>query len=910
MTPSPDPPAELLSAFAHAMSLAPGARRGWLDELRARAPELCRDLESLLAAHDDAGTFLDEPVIPRSPALDEPAVAAVPPAGTGAPADDPWVGRMLGAYRLTRRIGTGGTSVVYGAERADRQFDKRVAVKLLQHERDDTSLAGRLRAERQVLATLEHPHIARLLDGGETPDGMPYIVMEYVDGDAIDRHCDAARLSLEARLRLFRDVCEAVDYAHAHQVVHRDLKPSNILVTDAGVVKLLDFGIAKLLQGSANRTATAAAMMTPHYASPEQLRGHAITPATDVYSLGVLLYQLVTGQLPHVWREGGVVRWIEEVLNVAPTLPSRAIETSTARDIAARSMEPRTLMRRVRGDLDRILMKALEKEPARRYSSPRALAVDIECFLENRPVSARPSTPVYRAAKWIRRNRTLAGAIAVVVLAIGGATTLTTNQFLGATSVAVLGGATIAVTALYLRAERLRRRAQEYRRVSEFERRKSEEISRFLKEMLRSISPDVARGQDTTLMRSLLESSARRIETEFVDQPDVAADMHVTLGSAYVSLAALDEAHAHLERAGELIGPESHPELWKELQIERTERLLIASHYDDAVRVIDHAVSVGMPGEPRRKVRLLQARARALELAGRVSEAEVAHREALAAAARELEPEDPLVAKGWLNLGSFCRESRSLEEAEKAIREAVRLARLAGGDGTDALHAINALARLLARRREHEEAESLYREVLEKAERILGVDHPHYVHYLIGLATLHEGRGEWDEAERLHTRALETQRATLGPDHVDVATSLNNLAFMYLKMERFADSDRFYREATETYQRALGPDHPWVMMTRQNHAWAVVGVGDAARARAMVEEVLSSPSMDDMRRKSGFFVATNRYVLGMALIDLGETEEGARLVRENREPIESKFEPVEVFVKMGRERLARVEEIE
>lgn len=385
--------------FAEALELPPADRPAFLDEACGADRTLREEIASLLASHEAALAqgFIRDPAVPMEPAEPEPSLE----------------GRTIGPYRLLSEIGRGGMGAVYRAVRADDQYEKQVAIKVVRRS-FDSELVVRFRAERQILAGLDHPGIARLLDGGSTPDGLPYLVMDYVVGEPLTDFAESRKLPVRERLRLFREVCAAVHYAHQKLVVHRDLKPSNILVTSEGSPHLLDFGIAKLLSPEPSEmapTATLLGPMTPEYASPEQVRGQAITTATDVYSLGVLLCELLTGQRPYCFA----TRDPEELARVITTAePSRP--SAMARQFTTDGRE-----RYLEGDLDNIVLMALRKEPQRRYASVDQLSEDIRRHLEGRPVIARPDTLRYRASKFVHRNRGLvAAAVAVGLSLVGG----------------------------------------------------------------------------------------------------------------------------------------------------------------------------------------------------------------------------------------------------------------------------------------------------------------------------------------------------------------------------------------------------------------------------------------------------------------------------------------------------------
>ncbi len=398
-----------LRELLEAAQLEPLARRESF--VRARAGEdraLADEVLALLAQEGTLGDWL------------EPPTQFVEAARELRPRESARLGERVGAWRLERKIGVGGMGAVYLAVRADGHFAQRAAVKLLRLGVDSPRLVERFRRERQVLAQLEHPGVARLLDGGVTDDGLPYIAMEYVEGAPIDRWCDEQRLSIRERLRLFLKVCAAVQYAHQHLVVHRDLKPGNIFVNAQGEPKLLDFGLAKVLDEDFDRTATqtGAHALTPAYASPEQVRGEPVTTASDVYSLGVVLYELLTGKRPHDVETTSYHELVRRIAEQTPKPPSEAVDAiDPAR---AGSTQPELARRRLRGDLDGIVLKALHKEPARRYASAGHLAEDIERHLADWPVTARGDSLLYRTRKLVQRHRALAVASMLGLTALFG----------------------------------------------------------------------------------------------------------------------------------------------------------------------------------------------------------------------------------------------------------------------------------------------------------------------------------------------------------------------------------------------------------------------------------------------------------------------------------------------------------
>src|SRR5581483_2152350 len=418
---NPERHQQITDLLAEALELEPGKRPAFLESACAADPQLRREVESLIASFEQSPSFIETPAFAGSPGLID-----------GSPIEDgePMEGRRIGQYQIVREIGHGGMGAVYLAERAE-EYREKVALKIVKRGMDTDFVLRRFRHERQILASLHHPNIAHLLDGGSTEDGLPYFVMEYIEGEPIDQYCDHHNLPVIERLKLFRTVCAAVYYAHQNLVIHRDIKPGNILITADGTPKLLDFGIAKILNPeisqTVEKTATMMRLMTPEYASPEQVRGEPVTTASDVYSLGVVLYELLTGHKPY--RIASILPSdIERVIcEQEPTRPSTAISRVEERmtydgesvrvtpEAVSRTREgqPEKLQRRLRGDLDNIVLMALRKEPGRRYASVEHFSEDVRRHLEGLPVTARRDTMGYRAGKFVRRHKAGVAAAAL-----------------------------------------------------------------------------------------------------------------------------------------------------------------------------------------------------------------------------------------------------------------------------------------------------------------------------------------------------------------------------------------------------------------------------------------------------------------------------------------------------------------
>ena len=400
--------------FEQVRELSESERPAFLTKTCDGDEELRREVESLLASEAKAGEFIDRRSLFFS-------AETLPETGVSVP-----TGQLIGHYRVLREIGRGGMGAVYLAERADRQYEKQVAIKLIKRGMDTDSVLRHFWNERQILAGFDHPNIARLFDGGMTEDGLPYFVMEFVEGVPITKYCEERALPISDRLQLFREVCAAVSYAHRHLVIHRDIKPSNILLTNEGVPKLLDFGIAKILQAEGEAatiaTATGFGVMTPEYASPEQLAGRAVTTASDVYSLGMVLYELLTGRHPYRLESRSPHEIARAITEQEPTKPSTAIAKAENSKFEIRNSKF------LKGDLDNITLMALRKEPERRYQSVEQFSEDIRRHLEALPVRAGKDTLSYRAAKFVSRNRALTASAALVVVSLVGGLFATTWQ--------------------------------------------------------------------------------------------------------------------------------------------------------------------------------------------------------------------------------------------------------------------------------------------------------------------------------------------------------------------------------------------------------------------------------------------------------------------------------------------------
>ncbi|HSG09914.1 MAG TPA: serine/threonine-protein kinase [Longimicrobiales bacterium] len=771
---TPEQWAEVETLFASALEEDVEGREA---SVRARAScvEVAEEVVALLRAHARNGLF--DALTDRQDALERPGSSTLP------------FGTLVGTWKVVEELGHGGMGEVYLARRADGQFEQEAALKILGGDLSRPDARSRFLAERQILARLSHPNIASLLDGGVADDGRPYFVLEHVDGSPLDVYCDERRLGVVERLRLFIHVCEAAQYAHQNLVVHRDLKPANILVTPDGTPKLLDFGIAKLLDehafgGLSTGTQLGVRALTPDYASPEQFRGGAVTPASDVYQLGLLLYELLAGSLPSPPTTPSAEDVDAAVEARARTSPSAAVTRWTSqasseaeRCAALRGSTPSRLARRLKGDLDDIVLKALRPEPERRYGTAGELAADLERHLQGRPVRARPDTVAYRAGKFVRRNALALSAAAAVFLVV--------SSF----------------------AVGMRRQARE----TAMERDRAEEVIGFMVGLFRSSDPTVALG-DTVTVRDVLERGAERVREELGDQPEVQAALMEVMGDVYDNLGLLDPATTLYEdalavRRARLAGDD--PDL--AFTLRRLGMLKARAGDFEAAdsllhRALERLRSTGRPGTAQ-YAQALNDIGYAWQVQTRPDLAEPLLEEALAAYQSLAEPD---LAQGvtLVNLGWLRRSSGDADSAEALFRKAIDLRRRVGGpDHPSMAPALEALGGVLSSMGDFPAADSALTEALRIQRRILPEGHVNIAGLVYERGNLLRRQGRAGEAEPLLRQALEARVRALGEDHFLVAGSRNGLALVLQDLGRDAEAEALLRQAWLGYRERFGPEH-------------------------------------------------------------------------------------------------------
>ncbi len=748
-------------------------------------------------------------------------------------------GTQLGPYRLIETIGEGGFGTVFRAEQTH-PVKREVALKIIKLGMDTREVVARFEAERQALALMDYPAIAKVYDAGATEMGRPYFVMELVEGEPLTDYCEKNVLTTRERLELFGDVCLAVQHAHQKGVLHRDLKPSNVLVTEVNGVplpKVIDFGIAKAIEQPLTEATLATeefqVMGTPEYMSPEQATGRDVDTRADVYALGVLLYEILTGSRPFSTQSTGLDQLAEllrQIHEVTPAKPSTRV-SQLGKASSGEASDTRILSRALRGDLDWIVMKALEKDRERRYASAAEMADDVGRHLANEPVLASPPSRIYRMRKFVRRNR----------LAVGSAVVLSLTLIV----------ATIGLAMLYLRSvasEELAKREAET----------SRQALQFMTGMFEVSDPSQARGQTITA-REVLDRGAERITRELADQPRIRAELMQTMGEVYRGLGLFDRAEELASSAEatrtELLG-ETHPETLRA-------SALLADVWNKQAHL---------------------------------DRAEKLARKTLETQRSTLGPEHVDTLGSLIVLSQVLERQSKLEEAEALTREAVEAAQRTLGDD----HALTLLAQdqlgvtFIATGR-YEEAKELYQNVLATHRRTFGDDHPDTLLMIVKLAEVEMERGRFDEAEKLYLEALEDERRVHGEEHRDYLTTRQQLSLLYFRQTRLDEALELSREITATMRRVLGDGHLDTL-----HSINTLGVIVAGLGRYEEAEELYLEAHDGFRKLLGdesdppLMVQGNLAILYLNTGQLEQAEDWARRAHEGSVELLGEDHPVTI----------------
>ncbi|MDN3638614.1 tetratricopeptide repeat protein [Simiduia curdlanivorans] len=784
--------------------------------------ELLEEVAALLRAGQHAPAFLDRPALDLAGDFSQslPLETSTSLEQSSSPSD--YTGALIGPYRLCEEIGRGGMGLVYRAERTQGAFEQQVAIKLLLNDKGRALVIERFQREQQLLASLVHPNIAQLYDGGLTADGLAYFVMEYVAGQPIHTYCDSRKLSVDQRLRLLLQVANALGFAHQHLIVHRDIKPSNILVTADGQVKLLDFGIAKLLGETdlSDLTRTGEQLLTPGFAAPEQLTNSAITVATDVYQLGLVAYELLTGRRAYRNLATSVAKLVRAICEQEPTRPSSVVMlpvadgsdqlTYTPEQISQlRGVELPSLRRKLSGDLDAIIVKMLANKMPQRYASMDMFRADVEAYFERRPLLAQSPSWSYRSTKFVRRHwRALAAvsAFALLLVVYAGTVTYQSGQIRRALS------------------------------ASQIERDKAQQVSDFLVNVFKAADPNVA-GLDSITAKQLLDKSQSKILTDLDNLPEIQAHMLTLIGEVYFSqgnysnsLALLEDSLARLRRMDKPVGVELGNTLTQLAYV-----YAYTNRYDEAKALFDESLAI--------------------------------HRQLALATGAQPSYEYGEALSGY---GLLQYQQRLYPQAKATLHQALAvLARFNAGNNEEHANALNNLALVEHLQGDFESAREHVEKAIAILKVVLGEAHSYYTVHLMNFVIMLTDMEYYGQAEEIAAQALQLQKSILGERHAYVASSLRNIGVLQYRLGRLTEAEAYLRESLALSIDLQGSNR---MQIGATYMWLGAVLRDAGDYTAAAEALENMQEIFITTTKSGEIIGRGKSQLALLALAQGDVD--------------------------------------
>ncbi|NOX66722.1 MAG: tetratricopeptide repeat protein [Chlorobi bacterium] len=837
----------LKSIFEKALELDKNKREGYFESLPENQRIYIKEVKSLITSYETTDDFLEIASTGNEIfSYDENQ-------------PNPLIGKHIGSYLIEGEVGFGGMGIVLIGKRDDKEFEQKVAIKILKQGLSTKYLVKRFETERQILANLQHPNIAKLFDGGTTDDGLPYLIMEFIDGIPITEYCDKHKLNIKKRLKLFQSVCDAVQYAHQNLVIHRDIKPGNILVNKEGRPKLLDFGVAKLLGDENNLTKTRMWHLTPEYASPEQILGENITTSSDIYSLGVLLYQLLTGCQPYKINNSSpfaISKIITEEKIAKPSEIKRTSESSG--DLETCEEDAGKVSNLLKGDLDNIILKAMRKDTAQRYKSVQELSDDIDRHLKGLPVIARKDTIPYKLSKFVKRHK------------VGVSLFILTNIIIFLSIAAIVYQGEIAA---------------EERDKARIENKKFIKVNSFLQQMLSSVDPSEI-GRDVKVY-DILEKAANDVETELTDQPEIEASIRSTLGNTYVNLGEYDKGKPFLDKAltinENIFGKESEQtaqslhdlalyydwvgdykiadslysrsiEIFRKVLNKPTKRFADAlndyaittmnvGHYEKADKLYNEAIDIALSlyGEKNRNTAVFMNNLALNSLdAGDLDEAEKYFKRSLAIIIELLGENRPEVGSNYNNLAYLYMVKNEYELAEEYLQKSYQLkVALKGEDHSDVGLALNNLGVINIRMGNYVQAEKYLSKAIEQYRKSLDATHPLVAlsQYWLGKTFLETER--FDKAEDVLRKSLKTRIKRLPKENIDVWRSKTELGICLFKNEKYKEAETMLLPTLEYYKTNFSEDNEQITRLYDHTIQLYKTTGDKRKAENYADQLAS-----------------------------------------------------------------------